>query len=154
MNREPAILKTIALPLLLSVLLIHSASAQMYRSVDANGKVVYSDASSASDKSKGSMVRVAPAPEPVSLPQENTDGGQDKRRKQDAEETQRKQALLAKAMADKACRSAQERMKLLEFAEGNRLALRSASGDLTYVSDEERSAAAAAARQTMARNCR
>lgn len=141
--------------LLLNLLLIAMpATAQMYRSVDANGKVVYSDTPPA-DQNGTRATRIAPtgggsAP----APRASGEGTKEKRQQSDNGEAQRMQLLAARAAADKACRTAQDVLKTAEFAEGRRLAARSANGDLHFVSDEERAAAIAAAQRTAAASCR
>lgn len=144
-------------PLLCAVLLggiAPGAGAEIYRSVGADGRPVYSDVAPSSDKARVRVLKTEPAPlatEPSTGRDEQKEAA--RRKAQEDKESRQIRERQAAAEAARVCAAAREALQVLEKIEGQRAFWRDPNGERTYLSDEQRSAAQSRARQDVARNC-
>lgn len=156
MNLPPATGQAL-LPLLFAFLLgsvAPSADAEIYKSVGADGRPVYSDVAPSSDKAKARVLKTEPAPL-ATEPAKNRDEQKEAARRKAQEDKESRQIRERQAAAEAAriCAAAQQALKLLEKIDGQRAFWRDPNGERTYLSDEQRSAAQSKAQQDVARNC-
>lgn len=131
-----------------------AAEAEIYKSVGADGRPVYSDVAPSSDKARVRVLKTEPAPvatESSSVRDEQKEAA--RRKAQEAKESRQIRENLAAAEAARVCESAREALKLLEKIDGQRAYWRDPNGERTYLSDEQRSAAQSKAQQAVAQNC-
>lgn len=138
----------------LVIALVTSADAQIYRSVDANGRTVFSDAPPPTANTNVSTVKTASPPASVVQPQ--TDWAQKDR--------EIRQRMQAKANAERVkegqeniraaeCRSAQTAQKELDRIEGKHTYRRDSNGERVWIGDDERARIAGNVKQSVEKNC-
>ena len=138
-----------------------SASAQLYRWVDANGVTQYSDKPPAGDKSRVTVITPPPAAESDGAARKESDWqAQDlefkkrqveraeAKRKQDRENEEKKQSADARRQA---CLDARDQINNLQG--GVRIFRWNDQGQKVYMDDSERPAELQKAQQIAANNC-
>ena len=128
--------------------------AQIYKSIDASGRTVYSDVRPPSDSSNVSIVTtIAPPAAPEQNP--NWEGkDQAFRQRMIVKESDQAKEDLATATAAKACDSARASMKDLERIYGRHAFRRDDNGERVYITDEERATLEKNAQESIAKNCK
>lgn len=156
LNLSPSTWQT-RLPLLAAFLLgivAPAADAQMYKSIGADGRPVYSDVAPSSDKARVRVVKTEPAPlatEPSSVRDEQKEAA--RRKSQEDREARQVRERLAAVEAARICEAARNALKELERADGRAAYWRDANGERNYISDEQRATVQSKAQQAVARNC-
>jgi len=148
----------LALWVLLSMISV-SASAQLYKWVDADGKVHYSDkAPPANAKQEKKLnIRNEPAPAPATAEQaapakSYVDQDLEYRKRKVEQEEARKKSEAEAETERQNCARAQEKLRLYE--EAGRVYRMDEQGERQYLSDEGREQGLAEAREEVAKYCR
>jgi len=138
--------------LLFCGLLSWSAQAQIYKSVDARGRTLYSDAPPPS--APASTVKMIAPPVAIQAPADWEARAYDSpRRMPMPEAVPRTNEYAASAAASRACTAARAKLRELERIEGRRAYRIDAQGERVFISDEERGMADRDARQAIATYC-
>ncbi len=150
MNRTTALVATILL-----ALLSLTVGAQVYRWVDKDGKVQYSDQPPAPGAGKAEVTKInsatsspaAPAGAATKTPEKAKANVADANKAKTAED----EAKAAKEN-EEYCRSTRSQLKVME--NGGRVTTTDANGDQALMSDEQLIAEAARLRKLIAENCK
>ncbi len=141
--------------MLVSAVVLTSAYAQIYKSVDANGRISYSDAPPAQGSATASQVKTAPPP--VTATPSNDWAEKEKAFRQ---------RMQAKQMEDNArwadqhnyspgeCASARATMRELDRINGKHAYRRDSNGERVYIGDDERAKIQQNAQRSIEKNCR
>jgi len=136
-----------------------SASAQLYKWVDADGKVHYSDRPPPASAKQEQKLNIRNAPVPPPAAEESAATAKSyteqelefRKRKVEQEEAQKKAA--AEAETDRQnCARAQEKLRL--YQEGGRVYTIDAQGERQYLGDESRERGIVQAREEVAKYCK
>jgi hypothetical protein len=127
------------------------ASAQLYKSVDSNGKTVYSDQPPANTDSKQLNVPANAAPAQKSAVERDKDA---EKLRAEAREKAKKTELAAKNNQINETRCAQARGEYQTYTEGGRLAKTNDKGERVLLSDAEIETERARARTVMEEACK
>jgi hypothetical protein len=140
--------------LVAALALVPVASAQLYKYVDKDGKVVYSDQPPANVDSKQLRIQSAPA-DAAAAPKSALakDKDLDKERKAEDEKA-KKNEQSAKSAADNEQRCVTARELYAQFDAGGRLTKRTASGERVFMEDAEIAAEKEKARAQMEQACK
>jgi hypothetical protein len=146
--------RTELLAMMVLTLVVTAAAGEVYKWVDADGKVHYGDRRPASG-SDPSVVELAPAP---AVDADHSERSLQRRRLLDAFEAERaeRREVEAKAAAAKSERKdecARARRQLAELQRAHVVYTEDESGKRIYMSDEERKATAASVRARIDEHC-
>jgi len=125
--------------MLLAALSIIASADQVYRWVDKDGHVHYSQTPPSSTDVNAQTVNIAPpAPDPTTLQQEQNLASQLKDKDKQTQEQQQKDqaAQQQQEQQQKECDYLQQRLQMLQ--QSPRVATVDAQGNRTYVSDDDR----------------
>jgi len=129
------------------------AYAEIYKSVEPGGRVIYSDVPPPLENSNVSIVTTT-APVKAGQATDWEAKERDLRKRMLVKDGElAKENLAADAMA-KDCDSARAAMKGLENIYGRHAFHRDSNGERVYITDEERSAIESDAKQSIAKNCK
>lgn len=127
--------------------------AQIYKSLDANGKTIFTDKPPMSDKTKVTTLSTAkPMDTEANQAKENWAEKDAAFRRRQLAANQKEQQMSDSAQ--RACESAQSKMRLIDFSDGKRLAKVDAQGFVTPVNDAQRASEKRQVQEEIARNCR
>ncbi|MEI7429325.1 MAG: DUF4124 domain-containing protein [Betaproteobacteria bacterium] len=127
--------------------------AEIYKSVDPGGRIIYSDAPPPPENSSVSIVNTtAPVKAGQATDWEAKD--RDLRKRMMVKDGELAKENLTVDAAIKACDSARATIKGLENIYGRHAFRRDSNGERVYITDEERSTIESDAQQSIAKNCK
>lgn len=144
-------MKKISLSCLLLCLPLLASAGPMYRWVDENGRVHYTQ----TPPPKREFKEVAPAPPPSANPGMEAIKSYNEGASKTRSEAEKKQAETAKAQAEKSgrCQKATEYIQFLEGRPPVRIGKKNADGSISRMSEEDYNADLAKARKAAKESC-
>lgn len=134
--------------------LVATAHAEVYKWVDEDGHVQYSDNPQAIKKAQSVPMQKIPQPDPETLKRSENQQRYLDARDQERQKAQTDKENSAKQAAEskKQCDSAKERLAMLQM--GGRIYNMDANGERNYISEEKRQAEIATMQDEVAKYCK